>query len=219
LEKGAKPEGRRVAGKSSAVADVAAQAGPDQGRAVAHSPAAPGEPAGDLFAFDQEMGALAGQTIAPPARRGPGRPVGSVNRTTLQLQRLLMARGARDPAEFLSSIQSMDVRALARALYAPEGGDLTPAMIDMALGHQRRAAEALMPYFHQKMPIAVQHSGDGQRPLIMIHNEPAAGPVVAARGEAMSVHDAQDVELDQGVSGREPAPSHGDGSHGGANDQ
>ncbi len=208
-----------MAGKSSAVADVAAQAGSDQGRAVSHTPAPADGAAGDLFAFEQEIEGLADQAIAPPAKRGPGRPPGSPNRTTLQLQRLLLAKGYRDPAEFLASILSMDVRALAGELSEPSKDDDDKDRVVMqvhrgqALQLQIRAAEALLPYFHQKMPIAVQHSGDGQRPLIIINDGPAAAPVVPGRGVAMSIHDAQDIEQDQRVSGDAPAPSHDEPSH------
>jgi len=213
-----------VAGKSSAVADVAAQAGPDQTRSVAHTPAAP-EPGGDLFGFEQELSLFEDQAIAPPMRRGPGRPPGSVNRTTLQLQRLLMAKGYRDPAEFLASIVSMDVRALAGELSEPRKADDDKGVEVMtvnrgaALQLQLRAAEALMPYFHQKMPIAVEHGGQVARPLIIIRDGDGPGRARVVEGEAMSIHDAQEVEQDQGLSGREADGSHGSRSFDGANDE
>lgn len=203
-----------MAGKSSAVADVAAQAGPDQGRSVSHTLAAP-EPAGDLFALDQELDQFARQTIAPVAKRGPGRPAGSVNRTTLQLQRLLLQRGYRDPAEYLAAIYTMDPVDLMRALGGPDHVDPTKV-----LAIQKQAAEALMPYFHQKMPVQVEHGGQVARPLIIIRD--GEGPGARARvveGEAMSVHDAQEVQPDQGVSEAEAEASHGSHSHGGANDE
>lgn len=199
-----------MAGKSSAVADVAAQAGPDQGRSVAHTPApADAGAQADLLGFEQELSLFEGDTIRPPKRR-PGRPPGSVNRTTLQLQRLLMAKGYRDPAEFLASLYTMDTRELAELLgETGEKGD--PAKV---LAIQKQAAEALMPYFHQKMPIAIQHGGDGARPLIIIRD--GEGPGARARvveGETMSIHDAEPVQ-DQALSGDAPAPSHGSPSHG-----
>ncbi len=47
-----------------------------------------------------------------------------------------------------------------------------------------------MPYFHQKMPIAVQHSGDGaSRPLIIIADGPRA---VGGAGSAMSIYDVEE---------------------------
>lgn len=212
--------GRDVAGKSSAVADVAAQAGPDQGRSVAHTPAAADAGAqADLLGFEQELSLFERDTIAPP-KRGPGRPVGSVNRTTLQLQRLLMARGYRDPAERLAAIQSMDPRELAAALAGH--GDVKLVTFEQAIEAakvQNRAAEALMPYFHQKMPIAIQHQGDGARPLIIIRD--GEGPGARARvveGTTMSVHDVE-PQQDQALSGEDAAPSHGSPSHGGVNDE
>jgi hypothetical protein len=207
-----------VAGKSSAVADVAAQAGPDQGRSVAHTPAPAGDAAGDLLGFEAELDIFAGQTIAPPAKRGPGRPPGSVNRTTLQLQRLLMARGGRDPAEFLSSLMSMDARDLARQLSEPK--KIGKAIVEVtsvaaALDLQVKAAKELLPYFHQKMPLAIQHSGEGLRPVIVIHDGPQPLPGRIVEGEAMSVHDEQYQGLSEGAAEH----SHGDHSHDGANDE
>lgn len=214
-----------MAGKSSAVADVAAQAGPDQTRSVSHTPAPAAEPAGDLFGFEQELSLFEDQAIAPPVRRGPGRPPGSVNRTTLQLQRLLMAKGYRDPAEFLASIVTMDVRALAGELSEPRkadddsGREVMTVNRGAALQLQLRAAEALMPYFHQKMPIAVDHGGQVARPLIIIRDLAAPGGVRVIEGEAMSIHDAQEVQQDQGLSDGEAEASHGSHSRGGANDE
>lgn len=204
-----------MAGKSSAVADVAAQAGPDQGRSVAHTPAREDDAAGDLFGFEAELALFEDDTIRPP-RRGPGRPPGSVNRTTLQLQRLMRAKGYRDPFEFLASIYSMPTSELARALSEP-APDEEPRKVDReaAAKLQVDAAKAALPYAHQKMPIAIQHQGDGHRPVIIIHDGPISSPGRIVEGEAMSVHDEQYQGLSEGAA----AHSHGDNSHGGANDE
>ena len=203
-----------MAGKSSAVADVAAQAGPDQGRSVAHTPApADAGAQADLLGFEQELSLFEGDTIRPP-RRGPGRPPGSVNRTTLQLQRLLMAKGYRDPAERLAALQSMDVRELALALFQPDDGKLSVAMVAEAARIQNRASEALLPYFHQKKPIAISHQGDGARPLIIIRDGEGPGARASVvEGETMSIHDVE-PQQDQALSGDEHAPSHSLPSHG-----
>lgn len=197
------------------MADVAAQAGPDQTRAMAHTPGSPDGADADLLGFEQELGLFADQGIKPPVKRSAGRPVGSVNRTTLQLQRLLMARGYRDPAEFLASIVSMGVQDLANALSVvqPDTG-VVQVNRGAALDLQIKAATALLPYFHQKMPIAVQHSGDGQRPLIIINDGPAGGAVRAVKAsETMSVHDVEIVEQDQQLNEGDAAASHGRASH------
>jgi hypothetical protein len=214
--------GRDVAGKSSAVADVAAQAGPDQGRSVAHTPA-PAEAGAqaDLLGFEAELSLFEGDTIRPP-KRGPGRPPGSVSRTTLQLQRLLMAKGYRDPAEFLAAIVSMDARDLARELSEPmKVGDVTvlATSLGAAVELQVKAAKELMPYFHQKMPIAVEHTGDGARPLIIIRDGETVRIQQTVDGRAMSIHDVEEVQQDQALSASGPAGSHGSRSHGGANDE
>lgn len=192
-----------MAGKSSALADIAAQIGPNEGRAEAHTPVPHGAGAqNDLLgftddereaqAFDDEMAAFAGQEIAPPKRRA-GRPPGTPNRATQALKRLLLARGYRDPAEFLAAIITKPTGELARDLCDGEN----QSSLD-ALRLQIAAARELLPYFHQKMPVQVEHHGDGQRPVIIINDGPAGG-LPGMRGEAsgagtMSIH-----EYNQGV--------------------
>jgi hypothetical protein len=200
------------AGKSSAVADVAAQLGADQARSLAHTGAAPGgddqaDLLRDVEAFNDELSLFDGVTVQP--RRGPGRPPGSPNRSTVQLKRLLHLKGYRDPVEFLASLYTMDTRELAAALRADAGAAVAGVpsfdQAHEALKLQIRAAEAALPYLHQKMPIAVEHSGDGQRPIIIVNDQHGlmqAGRVVA--GDAvMSVHDPLEY---QGVSAS-PAPA------------
>jgi len=114
--------------------------------------------AADLLAFGEELGELAGQAIAPPVRRGPGRPAGSPNRATSKVREYLMARGYRDPMEHLAAVVAMDLRELAALV-----GD-----VGQALQLQIKAADALMPYWHQQQPKAVEVKVEGARPLMMI---------------------------------------------------
>ena len=175
-------------GKSSAVADIASQLG-NEGRAVTHTPDAPGDFERDLFALDEELDQFAGQTIAP-VKRGPGRPKGVVDRTTLQLSRFLRAKGYRDPAEFLASIVSMDTRELAREL----GEEGLAGVVEL----QVKAAKELMPYFHQKMPLAVEHKGTAARPLFIINDGEGMGAMIAGAIDRMSAFDAQYQEVSSG---------------------
>lgn len=182
--------------KSSAVAAVASDLGCGDG----HTPASvenPGER--DLFNdFEAETELFADAAV--PAKRRPGRPLGSVSRTTKQMQLLLRQKGYRDPAEFLAALYTADTNALAKTLDC----DAVEA-----LKVQRQAASELMPYFHSKTPVQIDHQGDGVRPLIMIM--PGEwGTRITTNGEAMSIHD---VVENQPLS--EPAPdrSHESGSH------
>ena len=127
-----------------------------QGMQTSHSPAAANDGAGDVGLFSAELDLFEGHRISPPRR---GRPPGSPNRTTVQLQKLLLAKGYRDPAEFLAAIQSMDVADLAEALACDK---IAAATL------QVRAAEKLMPYFHQMLPQAVEVKGDAPRKLIVM---------------------------------------------------
>ncbi len=171
---------------------------------------------GDLFrSLDAEVASFEGATITPPAKRGPGRPAGTPNRSTLQLQRYLQARGYRDPAEFLASIVSMDTRALAAALKG--AGEAAPVTFDQALEAlklQRAAAGELMPYFHQRMPQQVEHTGDAARPLIMIMGGAAGAAAPAASDGAMSIFDRlQNQSVTVEAEPSEPIWSHDYTSH------
>lgn len=188
----------------TAMAKVAEQA--SEGISASHTPPGAGDDAaaGDLFGF--ELAQFEGGSIRPPAK-GPGRPPGSPNRSTLQLQRLLMARGYRDPAEFLAATMTMDVGELASALSCKKVE---------AMAHQLRAASELMPYFHQKMPVAVEVSNPNMRPVIIINDSNVAiGVVPAGSTGTMSVHDLEAQQYQQ-LSGVEPNGSHDDGSHDGS---
>lgn len=192
----------------SALASLASEMGP----AVAHTRGGAEISDGpDLFgALDAEVEGFAGQAIAPP-RRGPGRPAGSPNRSTLQLQAFLRQRGYRDPAEFLAATASMDVRALAAALAGHNKPDLvTFDQAIEALKLQRSAAAELLPYFHQRMPQAVHHTGDNGRPVIMIVDAATAARGVRADG-AMSAFEIEEI---QALTDAAAPPSHGDASHG-----
>lgn len=185
--------------KGSAVVELAA----DLGKGVAHTPPNPGETApGDLFAdLDEALGDLAGHAIAPPAKRGPGRPAGSVNRTTKQLQGWLMARGYRDPAEFLASIMSADTIALARKLGIEDKAEVLKVQV--------KAAGELLPYFHQQMPKQVELQGERPRALIVI-NEAGGGIRAPNSRGGLSIHDLEPI---QQVSAKPAEPSHGSASH------
>ncbi len=181
--------------KLSATAAIAA----NLGRVGAHAPPAPEKSAADLFAA--ELADFDGQAIAPPVKRGAGRPAGSPNRTTLQLQKMLMARGYRDPAEFLAAVMSMDTCELAARL------GCEPAE---AIKHQLRAAGELLPYFHQRMPLAVEHTGEGARPVIVISDQ----AFVQVQAGAMQSADAgKIIEQEQALMRGVVMSSHGSSSH------
>ena len=115
---------------------------------------------------------------------------GVVDRTTLQLSRFLRARGYRDPAEFLASIVSADTRELAQAL----GEEGLGGVVEL----QIKAAKELMPYFHQKMPLAVEHKGTAARPLFVINDGEGIGAMIAGAMDRMSAFDVQFQEVSEG---------------------
>ncbi len=133
--------------------------------------------AADAAAFDADLALFEGQAIRPAVRRGPGRPAGSPNRSTSKVREYLMARGYRDPMEMQAAIVAADPRELAKALCGP-GEEVTFGMALEVAKLQQKAADALMPYWHQAQPKAVEVKVEGARPLFYF------GPVPAAKGEA-----------------------------------
>lgn len=160
--------------------------GANQGLDGSHPAGAPGDgvdqAAADLFRTELDL--FEGSTIAPP-KRGRGRPPGSANRSTLKLQQHLMVQGYRDPAEFLASIMTMNTAELARELSCDKAD---------ALPMQIRAAESLMPYFHQKLPTAIHIKPDDARPMIVMS-------------------DTFNMQVNQTLSVEAAKGSHGERSH------
>lgn len=83
-------------------------------------------------------------------RRGAGRPKGSRNRST-EAWRSFFLRQNKSPLMFLGGIYSVPTSKLA--------SDIGVEMED-ALKYQIAAAQAVLPYVHQKQPIAVERSDD-----------------------------------------------------------
>ena len=93
---------------------------------------------------------------AEQLRRGPGRPPGALNKKTSDWARFILER-YRSPLVFLAEVYSRRVQDLAAEIGAK------PAE---ALEIQRRAAEALAPYLHGKMPVQVEVKGN--LPLLVL---------------------------------------------------
>ncbi len=137
--------------------------------------AAIAEETGDLLGLDL----FRDQVVAPPKRQA-GRPPGSPNRATTKIKELLLAKGYRDPIEMLAAVVSADTNDLARGL----AGEVEAVDV---LKLQVRAAEALMPYFHQALPKQVELKGEAPRTLIVFGSEAAEKAVTIqgfSRGEA-----------------------------------
>lgn len=131
----------------------------------------------DAAAFDADLALFERQAIRPAVRRGPGRPQGSPNRSTSKVREYLMARGYRDPMELQAAIVAADPRELAKALCGP-GEEVTFGMALEVAKLQQKSADALMPYWHQAQPKAVEVKVEGARPLFVF------GQMAAPKGEA-----------------------------------
>ena len=84
------------------------------------------------------------------ARRGPGRPAGARNRRTTEFADYLLSRYA-SPMEVLAQVAVARVDELAAQLGCTKLE---------ALQEKRLAAIALVPYLHQKQPLAVNLPND-----------------------------------------------------------
>lgn len=81
------------------------------------------------------------------ARRGRGRPKGARNRRTNQMLEYLEALGYEPPILKLARIAAVDTKTMALALGCKR--------IE-AFDRQLKALEALMPYWHQKLPQSLE---------------------------------------------------------------
>ena len=134
------------------------------------------------------------------ARRGPGRPSGSVNRATRQMRDFIL-KNYTDPAVglALTGLRSNLQATIAAALAIGQHLGCKPIE---ALEVMRKCSAELMPYVHSKQPLAVQltgriaqlHIGLGQAP------ERLAGDGLAelldefARGHVAELEDLSDLE-------------------------
>ena len=83
---------------------------------------------------------------AEQARRGRGRPPGARNRRTAEMLEYLETLGFEPPLLALAKRVAVDTKALARALRCS---------IKDAYDSQNQALVALLPYWHQRLPMAV----------------------------------------------------------------
>lgn len=153
-----------------------------------------------LFASSHPLGELkrpGGEIV----RAGPGRPRGSLNRSTRDLVKLITARG-KHPLLGLAEIVATPVDVLAATLGCKR--------IEAA-EYQRKCRADLLPYVSQKLPTAIQIEG-GNAGMLVINLGGALGE--AAKGLDMKLIDAvPEAEENQSLSEDDAAQSHGDASH------
>jgi len=132
-------------------------------------------------------------------KRGPGRPAGSQNRTTEQMRRLFLARN-RDPLMAAGEIISTPIDVLRVQL----GCDMLEAA-----EFWRKVLVDVLPYIHQKRPIAIEGGGVSAGVLNVIIGMPG-NPAGGEIGVSMRlVEGEQNQSLSDGDDGR----SHEDWSH------
>lgn len=99
-----------------------------------------------------------GEATPADEPRGAGRPAGSRNKRTADVQRWFKATG-KMPLEFLAEIYRADTEKLA-AKFGVSG--------KAALQAQIAAASAVLPYVEQKLPLAIEDVTDRPRQVIVV---------------------------------------------------
>lgn len=165
---------------------------------------APADQAADLFAFEEGLDAFRQGPIPPPAKRGPGRPPGSPNRSTSQVRQYLEALGYRDPLEADAALATADPRVVAAALAGKKVEDVTFGEAMAVFDQQAKARARLQPYWHQELPKASAVKPQEVRHLIVIADG-AAGKgerdqrvieaVVTTSHDDVPLNDAQHVDI------------------------
>lgn len=85
--------------------------------------------------------------LSQPEERGRGRPKGATNKSTKEWVEFFMNRVKKSPLLFLGELYSQNTEDLARKMLCER---------EDALKMQIAAANAVLPYVHQKQPVAVQ---------------------------------------------------------------
>lgn len=102
--------------------------------------------------------------VAPGGEaRGRGRPAGSMNRRTADFVRYLGAAGCELPGVHLARAYSLPVTQMLEELGLPD----TSENRRWAVERQDEAARALLPYVHERRPVAVQVSTDKPIAIVM----------------------------------------------------
>lgn len=173
----------------------------------------------DLFALDHDA---AMPVLMPDAPRGRGRPKGARNRSTREFVELFLSR-FQSPLMVLGAIYSRSPAELARelqlykqvdVLVQDENGRISRQRceddqlldLDRALAIQRSAAEAVLPYVHQRQAQAIEVKAP-QRGLLVIGD---LGGFAGYTGDGLPLPD--EVECNQRVIDVTPDKSDGEKS-------
>ncbi len=153
----------------------------------------------DLFAAQGELGFGAGIVpLLTEARKSKGRRPGARNRRNDDFVRYISQFG-RDPAITLMEIQSTMPEELVARSRLLDTAKRQMTMLE-AQSLRKQCAEALMPYFHSKMPLSVDLGEAGDFNLLIPGTNISAEDAVLAAG-GQFVLEADFEEVDEGEAG------------------
>lgn len=185
-------------------AHTRADAGEGGDRGGGSAPGAGESAAREPDLFGLPGGETGGNSVAQ--REGPGRPPGARNKRTDALRSYILSLGYTHPAIVLADIASADVATLRESAPGLKAGE--------ALNAKIKAADALMPYFEQKLPTAIELPPDAPRPAWVIEGELAAAAGVDNEAMDLGAALSQVFEENQGVSEDESVRREGEASNG-----
>lgn len=159
----------------------------------------------DLFSAEEVFGRVKIPAGRETVHVGPGRPRGSLSRSTKELVKLIEAHGA-NPILGMARIVATPVDVIAATLGCTKLE---------AAEYQRKVRADLAPYVAQKLPLAVQLAGANAGMLVIYNGAPAgeAGqglPLTLAEGVAPLTIEHEE---NQALSEDADATSHGEASH------
>lgn len=155
----------------------------DKGRAagLGNGAAAVDADAEQLGLFSGSVFGTLRKATGEPIRSGPGRPRGSLNRSTRDLVKLIESRG-KNPLLAMAEIVATPIDVIAATLGCKR--------IEAAEYH-RKVMSDLAPYLAQKLPTAVQISGANAGMLVINLGR----PVEAVQGLDMTLIEGEAVDL------------------------
>lgn len=100
-----------------------------------------------LFDYAESSSSLPAPALSQAEERRRGRPKGATNKSTKEWVEFFLNRVKKSPLEFLGELYAQETDTLARKIRCERAE---------ALKMQIAAANAVLPYIHQKQPTAVQ---------------------------------------------------------------
>lgn len=156
----------------------------------------------DLFSAEDVFGKVRIPDGRETVHVGPGRPRGSLSKSTKEIIKLIQAHGA-NPILGMAKIVATPIDVIAATLGCTKLE---------AAEYQRKVRADLAPYVAQKLPTAVQIAG-ANAGMLVIHMGAPGGELGKGLPLELANRPLIEHEENQSLSGAADEPSHGEPSH------